>query len=381
MGSYDEEKRKGVATCKIEVQVLGIWDGLPGFTSWPFPLLAVWSQLCLSLLFWQKELTVIALQGIRRINMKMLSTLAEHSVKALSVLVQKIGTADPVTPQICVENRLTAGWPAGDAPNITWVTGPCISGANLFFSSRRVTSLRMSGIFGNSSITELFGFLMIKAYIFYVYHSPLSQSVELYRWHLDAGRRGGVGPLAVTRSHTAPEPCTAPVYTLLLACTFILTQFSPACLLTLQSSPCGSEISAGPHAHKPWVFLIWSGLSFVPWIGIHQRPSNPHHLQCGSRRISAPEVILHQRWAGATGWGFLPSPTLPLFWLFSQVVHKFPAAALGETAIKTRLFVYSLPWLVRTIASWGSLSLLLTLQPPDNGHLCMSQYRFSFLSS
>lgn len=40
--------------------------------------------------------------------MKMLSTLAEHSMKALSVLVQKIRMAGPVTPQICVENRLKA---------------------------------------------------------------------------------------------------------------------------------------------------------------------------------------------------------------------------------------------------------------------------------
>lgn len=40
--------------------------------------------------------------------MKMLSTLAEHSIKALSVLVQKTGMVDPVTLQICAENRRQA---------------------------------------------------------------------------------------------------------------------------------------------------------------------------------------------------------------------------------------------------------------------------------
>lgn len=36
------------------------------------------------------------------------------------------------------------------------------------------------------------------------------------------------------------------------------------------------------------------GLSSVPWIGAHQSPHPPPHLQCGSRRVSGPEVILHQ---------------------------------------------------------------------------------------
>lgn len=133
--------------------------------------------------------------------MKMLSTLAEHSIKALSVLVQKMGMAGPVTPQICAENQLQA-----DLLVMLLTSLGSLAPASLALTSSFHPGERRhlaSGIFGKSFLTELFGF--------HLHLSLLSQTMELHKRRLDAGSRGGVGQWVVTSSHTAPEPGTTPV--------------------------------------------------------------------------------------------------------------------------------------------------------------------------
>lgn len=126
------------------------------------------------------------------------------------------------------------------------------------FSDRSTTSLWMSCFLGKRSSAELFGFLMIKAYIFHSYHSPLfpkAWNSVGEAWKQGAPGRGWISRLSCGLTlRPPPEYRTVLFYTLLPACSFIFTR-SFSLLALYPSNPLHvSEISAVSQTHKPQVF-------------------------------------------------------------------------------------------------------------------------------
>ena len=204
--------------------------------------------------------------------MKMLSTLAEHSTHALSVMLQKIGMDGSLINKyvLRIDHPLTC-WGCSCHHLDLWPLGLCYKP---LFSACRMTSFPTPGIFGKHFPTEPFGFLIIKAYIFHLYPS-LPQCLELFRRILDT-ERGYEGWLSGWSHHlrlqrtTQIHACFATSLPLHLHARLLL-----ACLLTLQSSPCVSEVSVSPQGHKPQVFPhLAPGFSSAPSIGACWAPSH-----------------------------------------------------------------------------------------------------------
>ena len=105
----------------------------------------------------------------------------------------------------------------------------------------------MSCFLGKSSSAELFGFLMIKAYIFHSYHSPLLPKA----WNSvgEACKQGGPGRgwiSGLSCGLTLHSPRISHCSLLHGAASlqfYLHTQFLSACPLSLQSPPCLRNLS------------------------------------------------------------------------------------------------------------------------------------------
>ena len=100
------------------------------------------------------------------------------------------------------------------------------------------------------------------------------------------------------------------------------------------------------------------------------------------RRVNASGVILDQRQMQPMNkaFSFFPSPSFIMMTLIriSSISHSSPSRNPHQTAW---CWLFLLPRVVFTMASSGSLSnYYLHSSPPNNGHLCTSQYFLSFFS-
>lgn len=141
--------------------------------------------------------------------MKALSTLAELCIHdALSVLLEKLGMADSLIQQMCVENVLHADLLVMLLPSPGWSTGPCISATNFFLQpvGRHYFSCQAL-LVKKEYVIRAVWVPRAKTSIFHLYHSPLFAKA----WNVPGGawKKEGAG----SGGHTLHgEPRMASVY-------------------------------------------------------------------------------------------------------------------------------------------------------------------------
>lgn len=149
------------------------------------------------------------MQDILGTKMKALSTLAELCIRdALSVLLEKLGMADSLMQQMCVENVLHADLLVMLLPSPGWITGPCISATNFFLQpvERNYFSCQALSV-KKEYLVRAVWVTRVKVSGFHLYHSPLFAKA----WNVLGGawKKGRAG----SGGHTLHgEPHMASVY-------------------------------------------------------------------------------------------------------------------------------------------------------------------------
>lgn len=235
---------------------------------------------------------------------------------------------DSLIQQMCVENVLQADLLAMLLPSPGWITGPCISATNFFLQPVEGHYFSCQALLVKKEyLVRAVWVPRVKASIFHLYHSPLFAKA----WNVPGGawKKGGAG----SGGHTLQENHACLLFipdASLHVC--LHAQPVSARLLTLQPSPCASEVSGIQASSLP--------------------SSGPRIFFCALNRSSAGRRSItawmqetdcswgdSQPTAGRSQWteASLPSPTSSFM---LTAFHKFLTAAPVETVINTLILLF-----------------------------------------